>query len=288
MQNPLIKVPVALPALLRANALRRRVQAAVGSFDVLSWPGVRYGEDPAQVMRIWELNDLGPRDGWPAVLLIHGGGWVEGDLSDFEALAPSFARRGIVAAAMNYRLGPQHRWPAALEDAHAALDRLLGAQVDPRRVAVWGHSAGGHLALMLALQRPQDLRGVVAMGAPTDLPLLGQHERPVGGGPGLQAVFDPDQLEAASPLSLRPEDPPPMLLVHGDADPVVPVGHARALHARWPDRASLIEIPDGDHGIRWPPLAAVRARRQALDWIQERLEPAGRGSKWKIRRKGRR
>lgn len=288
MENPLAKLPAALPAIGRAIALRRRVEARLRSFDVLSWPGVRYGADPAQVMRLWELNDLAPRDGWPAVLLIHGGGWVQGDLSDFEALAPAFARRGIVAAAMNYRLGPVHRWPAALEDAHAALDRLLGAQVDPRRVALWGHSAGGHLALLLALQRPQDVRCVVAIGAPTDLPLLWQHERPPKGGPGLDAVFDPDQLMAASPLSLRPEAPPPMLLVHGQADPVVPVGHARAMQARWPAQATLIEVPDGDHGLRWPPRAALRARRQALDWLQAGLEPAGRGSKWRIRRKGKR
>lgn len=285
MENPLVKVPAALPVFQHVNALRRRVEARLRSFDVMDWPGVRYGEHEHQVLRIWELNDLAPRDGWPAVLLIHGGGWVEGDLSDFESLAPAFARRGIVAAAMNYRLGPDSRWPAQLEDAHAALDRLLGAQVDPERIAVWGHSAGGHLALMLALQRPDAVRCVVALGAPTDLPLLAEHERVAPGTHGLDSVFDDAQLAAASPLSVRPAEAPPMLLIHGEADTIVPVGHARALHARWPDHSELWELPDGDHGIRWPLVGALRAKREAVGWVHTQLQPKGRGSKWKIRKK---
>lgn len=277
MQNPLVKVPAALPALARANALRRRIEARLRSFDVEDWPGVVYGEDPLQRIRIWALNDLAPRDGWPAVLLIHGGGWREGDLSDFESLAPAFARRGIVAAAMNYRLAPDHRWPAMLEDAHAALDRLRATQVDPTRIALWGHSAGGHLALLLGLQRPAEVRCVVAMGAPSDLSVLGGEDSAVGG------VFSPDQLEAASPLLQPCAEPPPILLVHGEADAVVPIGHARALATRWPERVRTIEIPDGDHGIRWPLPAALRARREAIRWTQEQLQPAGRGSKWRVR-----
>lgn len=278
MENPLVKVPAALPVLVRANALRRRVVARLRSFDVLDWPGVRYGEDPRQVMRMWQLDDLGPRDGWPAALLIHGGGWVEGDPSAFDSLGPAFARCGIVAAAMGYRLGPAHRWPAQLDDAHAALDRLLAAQVDRERIALWGHSAGAHLALMLALQRPQDVRCVVALGAPTDLIQL----------PGPPEVFDAEQLEAASPVNLRPAFCPPLRLVHGAADTVVPIGHARALAAQWPDQVVLDEIPDGDHGIRWPLRAALRARRAALDWVQAELAPEKRRSKWKRRAKGKR
>lgn len=285
MQNPLVKVPAALPALTRANHLRRRVEARLRSFDVMSWPGVRYGEHPLQVMRLWELNDLAPRDGWPAVLLIHGGGWIEGDLADFESLGPLFARRGIVAAAMNYRLGPDHRWPAMLDDAHAALDRLRGAQIDPERVAVWGHSAGGHLALLLAMQRPQDVRCCVALGAPSELTRL--HGDPRGGAT-LPLVFDEDQLGPASPLAQRPARLPPTLLVHGEADAVVPIGHARALQAAWPEQCALWELPDGDHGLRWPPMPALRLRRRAVDWVQQQLAPAPRGSKWKRRKKGKR
>ena len=278
MENPLVRVPVALPVLERANALRRRFEARLRSFDVLDWRDVRYGEDESQVMELWQLDDLGPRDGWPAVLLIHGGGWVEGDLGAFASLGPAFARRGILGAAMGYRLGPAHRWPAQLDDAHAALDRLLAAQVDRERIALWGHSAGGHLALMLALQRPEDIRCVVALGAPTDLAAL----------PGPPEVFDEDQLALASPIHLHPAAPPPMRLIHGSADAVVPIGHARALAAQWPEQAVLDEIPDGDHGIRWPVRAALRARRQALDWVETQLAPEARRSKWKRRRAGKR
>lgn len=283
MDNPLVhlpeKAPAALPVLRKANALRRRVEGRLRSFDVMDWPGVRYGPGERQVMRLWELNDLAPRDGWPGVLLIHGGGWVEGDLSDFEALGPAFARRGIVAGAMNYRLAPDARWPAQLDDAEAALERLRDAQTDPRRLAVWGHSAGGHLALMLARRRPDLVCCAVAFGAPTDLVQLADH-----GVDDLGRIFDEDELDAASPISGPPPEVP-VLLVHGAADTVVPVGHARAFATSFPEQTELIEVEDGDHGLRWPPLRARRARRRALDWVGRQLAPADRGSKW--RRKGR-
>lgn len=278
-ENPLMKVPVALPALSAVNDLRRRVEGRIRSLDTLRWPSVPYGPDPQQRLYFWQLNDLGPRDGWPAVLLVHGGGWVEGSWAAFESLAPALAHKGLMAVAMDYRLAPGARWPAQLEDMRLALDTLRYAQVDPERIALWGHSAGGHLALVAAQRWPEHVRCCVALGAPTDLERLDRE-----GPDDLGQVFNPRDMPDASPLR-RAGDLPPTLLVHGAADRIVRVGHARDLKSAAPERVELLEIPDGDHGLRWPVLPCLAARRQAVAWLLKQLDPAPRGSKWKIRRK---
>jgi len=278
--NPLVLVQRAWPVLDKVNALRRQVVGRVRSFDLIQWNQVEYGEDVAQRVHIWELNDLAPRDGWPVVLLIHGGGWREGSWEDFESLAPMLTRRGLMVAALDYRLAPEHPWPAALEDVFAALDFLRGQWVDPDKIALWGHSAGGHLAMMAALQRPEEICCAVALGAPTDLEAQAEVEP-------LDDVFTQENLRDASPLHQETAAPPPILQVHGTADRVCGIEQARA-HARAREAVELLEVADGDHGLRWPPLGSIRARRQAINWMIDCLEMPARGSKWKRRKKGKR
>ena len=119
----------------------------------------------------------------------------------------------------------------------------------------------------------------MAVGAPTDLGLLEDSRHW-----SVDALLDPEQMAAASPLH-APGALPPTLLLHGAADAVVPVAHSRLLAARYPDRVQLIEVPDGDHGLRWPPRPARKALRRAIDTLVGWQDPAPRGSKWK--RKGR-
>lgn len=279
-QLPVPIPAVTLPALRQVNALRRRVEGRVRSIDTIQWDGVPYGEEPQQVMRIWELNNLCPRDGWPAVLMIHGGGWMTGSRNDFESLGPTMSHRGLMAAAMDYRLAPDHRWPAQLEDVFAAIQFLRDQQVDRSRIALWGHSAGGQMALVAGLLRPDLVRCVVAMGAPSDLQLI----RDTSPDP-LEDIFDAKDLEAASPIRIACAQPPPILLVHGEKDPVCPVEHARAHAAARPDSVSLIEVAGGDHGLRWPPVGCLLARRRAIRWMVSQIKMPSRGSKWRRRKK---
>ena len=169
VDHPLVKAGATLPVLTKANALRRRVQGRVASFDLIQWDKVSYGEQDEQDVHIWEMNDLCPRDGWPTVLLVHGGGWRQGSWRDFESFAPQLSRRGLMVAALNYRLAPDHPWPAPVDDVLAAVDFLRSQLTDPDRISLWGHSAGGHLAIMAAMAQPEWIRSVVAVGAPTDL-----------------------------------------------------------------------------------------------------------------------
>ena len=89
----------------------------------------------------------------PALLWIHGGGYVMGSAQQDDRLCRRFADElGITVAAVDYRLAPEHPYPAGLDDCHAALTWLAGLPaVDPDRVAIGGASAGGGLAAALAL-----------------------------------------------------------------------------------------------------------------------------------------
>jgi len=89
----------------------------------------------------------------PALLWIHGGGYVIGTAQQDDALCRRFVRElGITVAAVDYRLAPEHPYPAPLEDCYSALTWLAGLPaIDPARVAIGGASAGGGLAAALAL-----------------------------------------------------------------------------------------------------------------------------------------
>ncbi|WP_245627461.1 alpha/beta hydrolase [Actinomadura oligospora] len=108
-------------------------------------------------VRLYRPKRLGP--GGPAILWMHGGGFCVGDLDTTHREALSLADEvGATVASVDYRLAPEHPYPAALDDCHRALVWLAGQDVDPSRIAVAGVSAGGGLAAALAL-RVRDLGG---------------------------------------------------------------------------------------------------------------------------------
>src|SRR5579885_1270122 len=97
----------------------------------------------------------GATDPRPGVVLVHGGGWVNGDKSEFAYQCSLLASEGFVAAAVNYRLAPAHIWPAQLVDVQLAV-RYLRAnandlQLDSKRLCSWGASSGAHLAVFLGV-----------------------------------------------------------------------------------------------------------------------------------------
>lgn len=90
----------------------------------------------------------------PAMVVVHGGGWLNGDKTKFRALAVALAERGYVTAAMEYRLGGEAHFPAGIHDCNAAVRFLrAGAErfgIDPQRIGAVGGSAGGHLVGLMA------------------------------------------------------------------------------------------------------------------------------------------
>jgi len=108
--------------------------------------------DPDVAVRVYR-----PRDAHGAVVWLHGGGFVVGDLDTEHPWATLIAQRaGAVVISVNYRLSPEHRFPAALDDAYTVLcwtsEHATELGVDPDRIAVGGHSAGAGLAAAVALR----------------------------------------------------------------------------------------------------------------------------------------
>jgi acetyl esterase/lipase len=166
----------------------------------------------------------------PVMLFWHGGSWKRGDKDYYRFVGASLARRGFVAILPDYRLAPDDPFPAFVEDAASAVrwarDHAGAFGGDPERIYISGHSAGGHSALMLALDpqylsaaglAPSDVAGVVSLAGPTGLENLR--------GDGLRGVFPlatPDR--AFSPIALAPHaaaNAPPILLMTGLDDDVI-------------------------------------------------------------------
>ena len=124
-------------------------------------PGASSGdperEIPIRVYRHAALDATDKDDPAPVLVYYHGGGWVLGTLDSIDGVCRRLARRGeCVVVSVDYRLAPEHPFPAAVEDADAALrwvaDHAESFGGDPERLAVGGTSAGGNLAAVTALR----------------------------------------------------------------------------------------------------------------------------------------
>lgn len=170
------------------------------------------------------------------VLLIHGGGWRQGDRSQLRGFGILLGREGYPCVATEYRLTGESTWPAQVHDVKACL-RWMKANasdlgINPGKIVVEGNSAGAHLALIAAgtpnlpaFEGDGGNAGVdtsvaasIAIYPPTDLQRdLGDAIRLLMGDGDT-----PTAREAASPLTHARAGHPPTLLIHGNADEVVP------------------------------------------------------------------
>jgi len=112
---------------------------------------------PAGPVRVRVYEPAGAERPYPALVYLHGGGWVVGSLDSHDGVCRALAARTpCVVVAVDYRLGPEHRFPAAVEDAWAATawvaEHAASIGADTARVAVGGDSAGGNLAAAVALR----------------------------------------------------------------------------------------------------------------------------------------
>lgn len=221
---------------------------------------------------------------FPVIIWIHGGGWTSGD-KDLDADDPQVRQttRGYAVASIDYRLSQQAHFPAQIEDCKAAV-RWLRARagnynLDPARIAVWGASAGGHLAALLGtsgdvieLEGSEDNQGyssrvnaVVDWFGPTDLLKMSTDSLPFPCNLlDHDSPFSPESLligcaiqtcrertEKANPIRYVTGDDPPFLIMHGDHDCLVGPQQSRRLYdalTAVSARASLKIIAGAGHG----------------------------------------
>jgi acetyl esterase/lipase len=178
---------------------------------------------------------------FPAVLMIHGGGWSGRSRDDMTKISQEVAQRGYVVMNASYRLAPKYRFPAQYHDvAHAVLWLRAHAEankVKSDRIAAWGYSAGAHLAALVGTTGPGDkqyvegsrVQAVVAGGTPVDVRYY-KGGRLTNGLMGIPYDKNPDLWRDASPIALITPDDPPVFLYHGNVDFHVPVNNAYAMY----------------------------------------------------------
>ena len=195
-------------------------------------------------------------------------------------------RGGFAWFAINYRLAPKYRYPADLEDVTTSIRWLkknaAEYHVDPKRIAISGHSAGGHLAALAAVRasKADRVAAVVCFSTPFDLVGTPKMGDPMN--PGLVPLFGFTNLttksvaleKEASPITYVKSGLPPFLILQGTADTAVAYSHATNMQARLNEAhvpCELIAIPGGSHGMNTWDSRVPDYRDQVVKWLQTTL-----------------
>ena len=214
-----------------------------------------------------------PAGGYPVMVTIHGGGWRSRDKGAFGLRnANAFTQDGYVVVSPNYVLAAPGKptWPVNFEDVQAAVRWVrsnagtLG--INPDEIVAEGESAGANLAALLGVYSPQSsgngvssaVEAVVAVSTPTDLTTLYHQKRYAGTAAAEFLGGSPERVPAsyiaASPIDHVSPGDPPMFLIHGPQDAVIPVSQSEEMQAALtaagvPNELFLVH---GGHGLAFP------------------------------------
>ena len=202
-----------------------------------------------QTLDVWvpTVPAAGPR---PVMVWFYGGGWVHGDRRAYDFAARAFARAGYVVVVPDYRKVPHVRFPAFVQDAAQAMrwtrDHVREFGGDPGKVVIAGHSAGGYIVAMLALDPrwlraegvdPAIVRAGIGMCGPYDFfPFNKVRSRDA-----MQGVRDPAMTQ---PIHFARADAPPLLLLSAGLDSQVGAHNAVNLNARLKALGASVEHRD--------------------------------------------
>jgi acetyl esterase/lipase len=187
-----------------------------------------------------------------AVLFIHGGGFTSGSKADLAGHAKLYAQGGFVTASVDYRLAPQFPAPAALIDVNDAVD-WLKARDGISRVVVVGYSAGGTLALMSGLSRQNSVAAIISLAGASDLEALKSTTKFPKLRDDIAAYVGESSPELVSPIAQSMKSPPPVFLIHGKSDELVPIAQSVILAERLRGSKLLFKVvPDVGHEVFLP------------------------------------
>jgi acetyl esterase len=226
----------------------------------------------------------------PAVIIVHGGGWVRGNRQvDVAPLFQPLNDAGFAWFSIDYRLATNvTQFGVAIEDVQQAARHVRSHaaefNIDPDRLALLGESAGGQLAAMAALRPASgvDVKAVVALYAPTDLVTLVKDSdyipasirNSIRGTPWESLILA--GLAQLSPANNIRREMPPFLFIHGTKDPLVPFSQSREMCKRMRQAGADCEVfpVEAGHGLRWwesDPKLATAYKRKIAEWLSAQL-----------------
>ncbi len=204
----------------------------------------------------------------PLIVWVHGGAWRSGSRSSMPLTR--IVEAGYPVASVDYRLSPVAPFPAQVHDIKAAIRYIRAHQdelsVNSEQIVIAGSSAGGHLAALVGvtsghpelegtvgdhLDQSSDVQGIIDFYGPTNFQTILDQSTPHGLGvriPALQLLLrgqpddKPDLARLASPVFHVDAGDPPLLLVHGDQDPQVPINQSHELQGRYEDAGRPVEF----------------------------------------------
>lgn len=213
-----------------------------------------FGAHPRQKLDLYRPSaETAAAASLPVIVFLYGGSWNSGDRNGYAFAGRALASRGFLVAVPDYRLVPEVRFPAFLEDNAAAVRWVIANAArhggDPSRIVIVGHSAGAYNAAMLALDPRwlgadrRAVRGFAGLAGPYDfLPL---------DGPVTRAAFGQERVPATTQsINFVSADDPPALLLHGAKDTTVLPRNSIDLQARLAQvrvNARLRVYPDTGH-----------------------------------------
>lgn len=239
-----------------------------------------------------------PTEQPPLIVWVHGGAWRRGSKAGMPLkwLIP----HGFAIASIDYRLSPVARFPAQVHDAKAAIRFLRSQQAkygyNTQRIAVAGSSAGGHLAALIGttnqhaqlegtvggqLEQSSRVHAIVDYYGPTNFMTILPQSTPHGLSvrvPALQLLLGnqpedtPELARLASPVFHVDDDDPPLLMLHGDQDPQVPINQSHELHAAYKQLGLAVQFEVVHGGAHGGALFFDDARRAlVLQFLQQHL-----------------
>lgn len=231
----------------------------------------------------WVPAGKGP---FPAVIVVHGGGWENGAKRSYEKpLLPVLTDEGFAWFTINYRLAPQYKYPAAVEDVEAAVRwvrrHAKEYKVNAKRIALAGESAGGHLVAMVGVRPAKDTRvqAVVDFYGPHDLKKRETERGEVGKNLrqflGIEKLDEAGlaKLAEASPMTYVKKGLPPFLFIHGTKDTAVPYEQSPLMCDKLKaagNRCEVYTVEGAPHGIgAWEKVPEWQGyKRKMVEWLK--------------------
>ena len=250
---------------LVAGAQKKKNSALPPGIDVIE--NIEYGKPGGHSLLLDLYRPAEFANPLPTIVFVHGGGWKNGDKKAARKLA-WLVPHGFAIASINYRLTDVARWPAQINDCYAAVrwvrEQAPTYRLDPERVGCWGTSAGAHLAALMGTRFYPGREAVSSRVQATcdwfgPSELLSMPPNNIGdvansnGAKLLGATVRevPKLAKDASALDNVSADDSPFLIMHGDADPGVPLAQSQKLHAHLTAAgvdSTLIILQGAGHG----------------------------------------